>query len=79
MRGNPGHKFACATNGEGIIEFGYITGQKYQFDAFPTPDESWARLTTAEPLDSKTADRLLVGQGVDFVRPTHLGGGVLLL
>jgi type I site-specific restriction endonuclease len=68
----PKHKVACATNGEGIIEFGHITGQKHQIDAFPTPDESWARLTTAEPLDSKTADRLLVAQGVDLVQPTYL-------
>lgn len=54
-----GSKFAYATNGEGIIEFDYITGQERQIDAFPTPDELWARLTTAESLDSKTADRLL--------------------
>ena len=32
-----GLKFAYSTNGHGIVEFDFTTGQEYQLDAFPTP------------------------------------------
>jgi type I restriction enzyme R subunit len=54
-----GLKFAYATNGHGIVEFNYITGEERQISTFPTPEELWSRLTAAESLDSKIADRLL--------------------
>ncbi|HOQ62028.1 MAG TPA: DEAD/DEAH box helicase family protein, partial [Vicinamibacterales bacterium] len=54
-----GLKFAYATNGEGIVEFDYLTGQEREIDAFPTPDDLWARLTAGESLTGEVADRLL--------------------
>ena len=55
-----GLKFAYATNGEGIVEFDFTTGQERELSAFPTPDELWARFRTAEKLaDDKTVERLL--------------------
>ncbi len=39
-----GVKFAYATNGKGIIEHDFITGKERDLEAFPTPDELWARL-----------------------------------
>ena len=54
-----GLKFAYATNGEGIVEFDYLTGQEREIDGFPTPDELWARLTAGESLTGDAADRLL--------------------
>ena len=62
-----GLKFAYATNGEGIIEFDYLTGRERQIDAFPTPDELWARLTKGEGMTTKAADQLLAPS-------YHLGG-----
>ena len=52
-----GLKFAYATNGHGIIEFDYLTGLEREIDAFPSPDELWARLRGAEQLadDSRRA------------------------
>jgi type I restriction enzyme R subunit len=54
-----GLKFAYATNGHGIIEFDYLTGLERVLDAFPTPAELWARLTSGESLTPDAADRLL--------------------
>lgn len=55
-----GLKFAYSTNGEGIVEFDYITGQERVIDAFPTPDQLWARLRAGEKLkDDTVAQRLL--------------------
>jgi type I restriction enzyme R subunit len=54
-----GLKFAYATNGQGIVEFDYITGQERDIGTFPTPEELWRRLTASESLDSEAADRLL--------------------
>src|SRR5512136_1230704 len=39
-----GLKFAYATNGKGIVEHDYITGKERDLEAFPKPDELWARL-----------------------------------
>jgi type I restriction enzyme R subunit len=37
-------KFAYATNGDGIIEHDFITGQETALTAFPSPEELWQRL-----------------------------------
>jgi type I restriction enzyme, R subunit len=55
-----GLKFAYGTNGQGIIEFDYTTGQECLLDAFPTPDQLWSRLRAGEKLkDDTVAERLL--------------------
>jgi type I restriction enzyme R subunit len=37
-------KFAYATNGHGIVEHDFLTGQEASLEAFPSPDELWKRL-----------------------------------
>jgi type I restriction enzyme R subunit len=54
-----GLKFAYSTNGPGIMEFDYASGQERELTAFPSPDELWARLASAEKIDSGAAERLL--------------------
>jgi len=55
-----GLKFAYATNGEGIVEFDYSTGLERELEGFPTPEELWTRLRSAEGIsDEATANRLL--------------------
>lgn len=62
-----GLKFAYATNGHGIVEFDYLTGLERELDAFPSPAELWARLTSGESLSPDAAERLLAPA-------CHLGG-----
>ena len=62
-----GLKFAYSTNGHGIIEFDYTTGQERQMDAFPTPEELWTRQTSSESIEADVAERLLTPA-------YHLGG-----
>ncbi|HEX8139330.1 MAG TPA: DEAD/DEAH box helicase family protein [Pyrinomonadaceae bacterium] len=53
-------KFAYSTNGQGIIEFDFITGKESELDAFPTPEELWRRYSQAEKIEDKaTVERLL--------------------
>lgn len=55
-----GLKFAYSTNGEGIVEFDYITGLERVVESFPTPDQLWSRLRAGEKLkDDAVAQRLL--------------------
>jgi type I restriction enzyme, R subunit len=54
-----GLKFAYATNGEGIVEFDFITGTEREIAEFPSPDDLWARLRVAEGLADDVAERLL--------------------
>jgi type I restriction enzyme R subunit len=54
-----GLKFAYGTNGHGIVEFDYLTGQERELDAFPTPEELWTRLTAAQSITPEVAERLL--------------------
>ena len=54
-----GLKFAYSTNGHGIIEFDYLTGQERQIDTFPMPDELWTRLRDRQGLSDEGASRLL--------------------
>lgn len=46
-----GIKFAYATNGHGVVEFDYVTGNETELDSFPSPDELWRRLRASEGLD----------------------------
>src|SRR5688500_12176887 len=53
-------KFAYSTNGHGIVEFDYLTGQERLLEEFPSPQELWARLRAEQGLtDDKSASRLL--------------------
>jgi type I restriction enzyme, R subunit len=54
-----GLKFAYATNGHGIVEHDFLTGQDNDLDRFPTADDLWGRLRTDEGIDEKTAERVL--------------------
>jgi len=61
-----GLKFAYSTNGHGIIEFDYFTGQERELDTFPSPDELWRRFRKAQGLeDDSLAEKLLT--------PTYIG------
>lgn len=52
-----GLKFAYGTNGKEILEHDFVTGVERRIDSFPSPDELWARLRTAENITDD--DRLL--------------------
>jgi type I restriction enzyme R subunit len=54
-----GLKFAYATNGHGIVEFDFTTGLELEIDSFPTPDQLWARLTSAGKLLPAVSDKML--------------------
>lgn len=45
-----GLKFAYSTNGDGIIEFDFLTGLEQCLSAFPSPEELWCRLHSAKTL-----------------------------
>ncbi len=51
--------FAYATNGHGIVEFDYLTGQERLLDTFRTPDELWGRLQASQGMSPAVAERLL--------------------
>jgi type I restriction enzyme R subunit len=55
-----GLKFAYATNGYGIVEHDYLTGQESDLAAFPSPDELWKRIRQAEDITEEAAGRLTV-------------------
>ena len=38
-----GLKFAYSTNGQGVVEFDYITGREREIEVFPTPAKLWQR------------------------------------
>jgi type I restriction enzyme, R subunit len=52
-------KFAYATNGAEIVEFDFVTGLETIIDRYPTPQELWNRLQTAEPIGEHTKEILL--------------------
>ncbi len=55
-----GLKFAYATNGHGIVEHDYITGEQKTPDTFPSPADLWSRFRKVEGLtDDKLAEDLL--------------------
>jgi type I restriction enzyme R subunit len=62
-------KFAYATNGKGIVEFDFTTGIEQSVEAFPTPDELWARLNAKEPLTASATEKVLEPYYPDPDRP----------
>lgn len=51
---------AYSTNGKGIVEHDYDTGEQTDLEGFPTPSEAWARYRARKGIDdSVAADRLL--------------------
>ncbi len=46
-------KFAYSTNGQGIVEFDFLTGKETELDAFPSPDALWQRLQTTAGLKTE--------------------------
>jgi type I restriction enzyme R subunit len=55
-----GLRFAYSTNGQGIVEFDFTTGQENAIEQFPAPGELWQRLRTTENLaDDQLASRVL--------------------
>ncbi len=67
-----GVKFAYATNGQGIIEYDYFTGQERELHTFPSPGELWARLRAGQGLDDDTiAQRLLTPSYIGDKRPRY--------
>jgi type I restriction enzyme R subunit len=55
-----GYRFAYSTNGKGIVEHDYSTGQERELDTFPSPDELWRRYRgDAQLYKDKDAENLL--------------------
>ena len=55
-----GLNFAYSTNGHGIVEFDFTSGQERLIDAFPKPGELWGRLRISQKLtDDTVAERVL--------------------
>lgn len=54
-----GLKFAYSTNGKGILEHDFITGQETEMDSFPSPDDLWKRIRGAQGITDQVAERLL--------------------
>lgn len=52
-------KFAYATNGHGIIEYNYFTGEERELNTFPSPEELRSRYRSAQGLDKDLAEKLL--------------------
>jgi type I restriction enzyme R subunit len=54
-----GLKFAYSTNGEGIVEFDFLTGSEKNLHAFPTPGELWQRLKATQGISNDQETKLL--------------------
>jgi len=54
-----GLQFAYATNGRGIVEHDFLTGEEGELEGFPSPEELWSRLRTAEGISREVGKRLL--------------------
>lgn len=54
-----GLKFAYSTNGEGIVEHDFFTGKDTDLESFPTPEELWDRLKSAENITPEISERVL--------------------
>lgn len=52
-------RFAYATNGAEIVEFDFITGLETIIIQYPTPQELWNRLHTADPVGESVKEILL--------------------
>ena len=51
--------FAYSTNGRGIVEHDYFTGQEQEPAGFPSPEELWERFRAGRGLDERTAEGVL--------------------
>jgi type I restriction enzyme R subunit len=54
-----GLKFAYSTNGHGIREHDFQTGQESDAEAFPSPEDLWRRLRAQEGMSAAAGNRLL--------------------
>jgi len=54
-----GLKFAYSTNGHGIVEHDFQTGQDNDLGAFPSPDTLWKNLRNLEGISTGAATQLL--------------------
>jgi type I restriction enzyme R subunit len=54
-----GLNFAYSTNGHGIVEHDFFTGNDNDRETFPTPDELWHRLQAAENIAPEISERVL--------------------
>jgi type I restriction enzyme R subunit len=54
-----GLKFAYATNGHTIVEHDLLRGLDNELSGFPSPEELWSRLKTAEDIGGEVEERLL--------------------
>jgi len=54
-----GLKFAYATNGRGIVEHDYLTGQTREIAGFASPQDLWGRLTGQRSEDKNFTQKLL--------------------
>lgn len=64
-----GLKFAYSTNGTAIYEVDYTTGIERQISQFPSPEELWTRLSSAENLTDRTKSFLLSPTYPDKSKP----------
>jgi len=65
-----GLKFAYSSNGNGIVEFDFLTGKEREMAAFPAPEELWTRLRQAEKLtDDTVAERFFTPYNTSTGRP----------
>ena len=64
-----GLKFAYSTNGTGIVEFDFTTGIEKPIDAFPSPQDLWARLRSQAPLAAAAQEKLIAPNHPDPERP----------
>jgi type I restriction enzyme R subunit len=54
-----GLKFAYSTNGQGVIEHDFLTGEDNDLQGFPSPADLWGRLRAKEGITDEVAGRLL--------------------
>jgi len=54
-----GLKFTYSSNGKGIVEFDFTTGQERSIEDFPGPEELWSRLQGKNPLPEPVKEKLL--------------------
>ncbi len=64
-----GLKFAYSTNGNQIIEADYTTGIEREVSTYPSPEELWRRLSTADQLGEKVKEQLLSPTYPDKSKP----------
>lgn len=61
-----GLRFAYSTNGDGIIEFDFATGQESTLTEFPSPAKLFERIKQADSLGDNEAQKLLEGS---YIQP----------